>query len=175
MRSGPNPIWVALCALGRGLRSVWQGIAHGIGAVLRSIGSSARDLDPEQRRDGVGLLFIAAAVVTAAAVWWRLPGGALDLARTLVAGSVGKVAWLIPLVLVLIGWRFMRHPEANGPVGRQVIGWTALSFSVLGLVHLANGNPQPELSDATPLQGAGERSASWSPACSSTCCAPSTS
>ncbi|WP_244246976.1 FtsK/SpoIIIE family DNA translocase [Nocardioides euryhalodurans] len=129
--------------------------AHGVGAGARRIGGAARDLEPEQRRDGVGLFLIGLAVVAAAAVWWQLPGGAMDVARTVVSGSVGKVGWLVPVMLVLIGWRNMRDPEHNGPAGRQVIGWLALAFGSLGIVHIASGNPQPELGDASQLQFGG--------------------
>ena len=132
-----------------------MGIAHALGATARSIGRTARDLDPEHRRDGVGLVLVALAVVTAAAVWWQLPGAIMDVARTIVSGSVGKVGWLVPLMLVLIGWRNMRDPEHNGPAGRQVVGWASLAFGVLGIVHIAAGNPQPTLGDTSALRTAG--------------------
>ena len=132
-----------------------MGIAHALGATARSIGRTARDLDPEHRRDGVGLVLVALAVVTAAAVWWELPGAIMDVARTIVSGSVGKVGWLVPLMLVLIGWRNMRDPEHNGPAGRQVVGWASLAFGVLGTVHIAAGNPQPTLGDTSSLRTAG--------------------
>ena len=122
VRSGPGPVFRAFAALGRGVAAAWLGIAHGLGSLARSIGRGARDLDPEQRRDGVGLFVIGLAVVAAAAVWWQLPGTVMEGVRTVVAGSVGKVGWLVPLVLVLIGWRNMRDPERNGPAGRQVVG-----------------------------------------------------
>jgi S-DNA-T family DNA segregation ATPase FtsK/SpoIIIE len=142
-------------ALGRGVGATWMATAHGVGAGARKVGGAARELEPEQRRDGVGLFLIALAVVAAAAVWWQLPGGAMEVARTIVSGSVGKVGWLVPVMLVLIGWRNMRDPEHNGPAGRQVIGWLALGFGVLGIVHIASGNPQPEVGDATQLQFGG--------------------
>ncbi len=129
--------------------------AHGLGAGARKVGGAARDLEPEQRRDGVGLFLIGLAVVAAAAVWWQLPGGLMEVSRTIVTGSVGKVGWLVPVMLVLIGWRNMRDPERNGPAGRQVIGWLALGFGVLGIVHIASGNPQPVAGDATDLQFGG--------------------
>ena len=69
----------------------------------------------------------------------------------------------------------MRDPERNGPAGRQVIGWAALAFGVLGLVHIAAGNPQPALGDATPLQQAGGAVGYVVSACCSTCCARRTS
>lgn len=155
MRNGPGPVARTFGALGRGVAAVWLGIAHALGAVARSIGQSARDLDPEHRRDGVGLFLFGLATVVAAAVWWQLPGGVMDFARSLTSGAVGKVGWFIPLFLVYAGWRTLRDPERNGPAGRQVIGWSAFSLGLLGIVHIANGNPQPVLGDATNLQEAG--------------------
>ena len=58
-------------------------------------------------------------------------------------------------MLVWIGWRNMRDPETNGPAGRQVVGWVALAFGVLGVVHIAAGNPQPVAGDASDLQSGG--------------------
>lgn len=155
MRNGPGPVARGFGALGRGVAAVWLGIAHAVGAVARSIGQSARDLDPDHRRDGVGLFLFGLATVVAAAVWWQLPGGVMDFARSLTAGAVGKVGWFVPLFLVYAGWRTLRDPERNGPAGRQVIGWTAFTLGLLGIVHIANGNPQPVLGDATNLQSAG--------------------
>ncbi|KRE96404.1 cell division protein FtsK [Nocardioides sp. Soil774] len=146
---------MAFGAVGRGVAAVWLGLAHGIGAVARSIGQSARDLDPEHRRDGVGLFLFGLATIAAAAVWWQLPGGVMDFARSVTAGAVGKVGWFVPLFLVWAGWRTLRDPERNGPAGRQVIGWTAFALGLLGIVHIANGNPQPVLGDASNLQEAG--------------------
>lgn len=155
VRSGQGPVSRTFGALARGVAAVWLGIAHALGAVARSIGQSARDLDPEHRRDGVGLFLFGLAMVVAAAVWWQLPGGVMDFARSLTAGAVGKVGWFVPLFLVYAGWRTLRDPERNGPAGRQVIGWAAFALGLLGIVHIANGNPQPVLGDATNLQSAG--------------------
>ncbi len=126
VRSGRGPVARLFLACGRGLAALWLGIAHAVGAVARRIGKTARDLEPEHRRDGVGLFLFALAVVVAAAVWWEIPGALMNGARTMVNGSVGKVGWLVPLILVWVGWRNMRDPEHNGPAGRQVVGWVAL-------------------------------------------------
>ncbi|WP_344150165.1 FtsK/SpoIIIE family DNA translocase [Nocardioides koreensis] len=155
VRSGPGPVARAFMALGRGVAAVWLAIAGAVGATARSIGHTARDLEPEHRRDGIGLFLFGLAVIAAAAVWWQLPGSVMDAARTVVEGSVGKVGFLVPLALVWIGWRNMRDPEHNGPAGRQVVGWAALSFGVLGIVQIANDNPQPVLGDASDLRDAG--------------------
>ncbi len=155
VRSGPGPVARAFMALGRGVVAVWLAIAHAVGATARSIGHTARELEPEHRRDGIGLFLFGLAVVSAAAVWWQLPGSVMEGARTVVEGSVGKVGFFVPLALVWIGWRNMRDPEHNGPAGRQVVGWAALAFGVLGIVQIANDNPQPVLGDATDLRDAG--------------------
>ena len=79
----------------------------------------------------------------------------MDFVRTVVAGTVGKIGWLVPFLVLLAAWRVMRDPVANGPFGRQVIGWTTFSFGLLGIVHIANGSPQPVSGDTTPLRDGG--------------------
>ena len=155
VRSGPGPVSRFFTALFHGIAAVWLAIAHGVGAVARSVGHTARDLEPEHRRDGIGLALFGAAVVVAAAVWWQLPGSVMDATRTVVEGSVGKIGFLVPLALLFVGWRTMRDPVHNGPAGRQVVGWAALSFGLLGIVQIASGNPQPELGDTSDLRTAG--------------------
>lgn len=137
----------------RALVAMWMGLAAGIGSIARSIGHTAGELEPEHRRDGVGLSLIGLSLVVAASVWWDLPGSVMEGTRTVVAGSVGKVAWFVPLALVFMGWRTLRDPERNGPVGRQVIGWSAFLFGILGIVDISNGSPEP--GDIEGLQAAG--------------------
>jgi S-DNA-T family DNA segregation ATPase FtsK/SpoIIIE len=139
--------------LARALGAFWVGLAQTLGVAVRRIGHTARELDPEHRRDGVGLTFIAAAVVVAAAVWWQLPGRLMEGTRTVVNGSVGILGWFAPLLLCFVAWRTLRNPASNGPAGRQLIGWGALLFGVLGLVHLSNHSPAG--SDSEALQQAG--------------------
>ncbi len=155
VRSGTGPVATLFLALGRGLLTAWLGVAHVVGAAVRKVGHTARELDPEHRRDGAGLFLIGLAVVVAAAVWWRLPGDVGTFTRTVVAGSVGLLGWFVPFLLCFVAWRNLRDPEANGPAGRQVIGWAALLFGVLGLVHIANGMPSPSVHGTEALQEAG--------------------
>ena len=132
-----------MAGIGRGLRSLWLGIAHVIGAVVRRIGSTARDLEPAQRRDGLGLGLVGLAIVVSAAEWWLLPGPVGAGIRAVVEGAVGIAAYAVPLLLLAAAWRTMRRPELNGPAGRPVIGWSAISLGVLGLIHIDHGLPRP--------------------------------
>ncbi|HYO39823.1 MAG TPA: DNA translocase FtsK 4TM domain-containing protein [Nocardioidaceae bacterium] len=155
VRNGTGPVARLGLGMWHGVVASWHAIAHLLGAAVRRIGRTARDLEPEHRRDGAGLVLIGLAVVVAAAVWWQLPGGAGDAVRTVVTGSVGLVGWFVPLLLCFVAWRNLRDPERNGPAGRQVIGWTALLFGVLGLVHISHGMPEPGRGDTEALQRAG--------------------
>ncbi len=143
-RTGPGPVAAVFGGLARACAAVWLGIAGAVGAVARSIGHSAAELEPEQRRDGVGFGIVALAIVVAAAVWWQVPGPVADAVRAATTGTVGLLAWAVPILFAVIAWRTLRHPDRNGPVGRQVIGWSAICGGVLGLVHLAHGVPRPE-------------------------------
>ncbi|WP_202797126.1 FtsK/SpoIIIE family DNA translocase [Kribbella flavida] len=152
---GAGPFAAAMLALGRGLIKLWLGFAHLLGGIVRGVGNGARDLDPAHRRDGAGLSLIGLAVIVAAAIWWDLPGAVGNGLRTVVSGSVGMLGWAVPLMLLFIALRTLRHPDRNGPAGRQVIGWTSISLGILGLVHIAHGIPRPNDPADAPLQDAG--------------------
>ncbi len=130
-------------ALWRLIRGIWLGIARGIGAAARAVGSGAKELkiEPAARRDGMGLAVLALAVITAAAVWWSAGGPAGRVVANLLRSVVGSgAAWLPPLML-LLAWRLVRHPaDPSGP-GRFIVGWLAIAFGVLGIVHIAHGVP----------------------------------
>ena len=149
---------------------------RGVGAVARGIGRSARDLEPEHRRDGVGLFLIGLAVVAAAGVWWQLPGGVMDVTRTVVAGSVGKVGWLVPLMLVHRRLAQHARPRAQrpgGPPGHRLVG-----AGLRRARHRPHRQRQPAARARRRQRPAVRRaapSASSSPACCSTCCARRTS
>ncbi|MCX6399382.1 MAG: DNA translocase FtsK [Propionibacteriales bacterium] len=155
VRNGPGPVARAFVALGRGIAAIWLAFAHAIGAVARGIGHSAREIEPEQRRDGFGLLLCGLALIIASAVWFEVPGGVMEFTRAAVSGTVGKIGWFVPLLVLLAGWRVMRDPISNGPAGRQIIGWAALSFGLLGIVHIANGSPEPVQGDTSALREGG--------------------
>ncbi len=130
--------------IARGIIAMFRGIAHGIGSAVRSIGHGARDLDPALRRDGAGLFLLGAAIVLAASLWWSIPDPVGPGIVTGVSTVIGTLAFASPLLFGWMAWRTLRHPERNGPAGRQVIGWLAMLLGLLGLVNIAHGLPRPE-------------------------------
>ncbi len=131
-----------------------MGLAHATGAVARKVGDTGRELEPEHRRDGVGLLLLALAVVVAAREWWGMPGAVGTVVHAVVAGTVGKVGYAVPLVLLAFGVRVLRAPTDEAATSRAAVGSTALTFAACGLVHVSAGLPTPP-EGATPMRAAG--------------------
>ena len=129
--------------------------AHAVGFGARRFGNTARDLDPMHQRDGLGLAFLAAAFVVAATTWFHLHNFAGRMLADVFLGAFGSAAWTVPLLLGLLAWRFLRHPDRNAQTGRMVIGWTCLLLGGLGLVHIAAGTPQPSAGESAMRSGAG--------------------
>ncbi|MDQ7907358.1 DNA translocase FtsK [Phytohabitans sp. ZYX-F-186] len=126
--------------VGRGVRALWMGIAHGVGWVVRGVGrqaATARDLDPEHRRDGGGLLLLGLAILTGVAVWFSGAGPVGDRVADTVRLFLGAIAAALPLLLLVAAIRLMRAPSDPEQRGRGVVGWSALILSAAGLLHLA--------------------------------------
>jgi DNA segregation ATPase FtsK/SpoIIIE, S-DNA-T family len=117
-----------------------MGLAHTVGTTARAVGDNARDLDPMHRRDGVGLAALCAAIGCAVAIWWDA-SGPLRPVSLAIRGLLGSVSWTLPILLGLLAWRYLRHPDRNADTARMVIGWIALLIGALGLVHVASGTP----------------------------------
>ncbi len=129
--------------IGRGLAAIWRGLARGLGSLARGLGSGARDLEPGLRRDGIGLLLVALGIVVGATFWFQIPGALGNALRQGIESAVGVAAYATPVLLAVMAWRTLRHPDRNGPWGRQFVGWSAVVLGALGMVHIAHGLPRP--------------------------------
>ena len=150
-----DPILILFGWLGGLLAAAWMVAAHAVGYAARAFGNSARDMDPLHRRDGAGLAYLAAAIVVAATTWWQMNNLLGRVMSDVIRGAFGSAAWLLPFLLGLLAWRFLRHPERNAQTGRMVIGWTALLAGALGLIHIAAGTPHPSAGAAAMRSGGG--------------------
>lgn len=157
MRPGPVPRFVA--AVGRLLRGSWLGLAHLLGATARAMGRGARDLDPAHRRDGLGLSLVAGAATLIAATWFGVDGWFVSWADMVITALIGALAWVSPLILLGLAWRFLRHPDDNATTGRLVIGAGAMLVGVIGLWHLIMDSATP--SDGAEAMAAGGGVVGW--------------
>uniref|UniRef100_UPI00383A91EA FtsK/SpoIIIE family DNA translocase n=1 Tax=Isoptericola aurantiacus TaxID=3377839 RepID=UPI00383A91EA len=146
-RSGPP--WPV-----RMVRGAYLGVAHGLGALTRTITKGARDLEPEHRRDGVAFFLVAVAIVVAAREWWGIPGTFGDGVHAVVAGTVGLAGVAVPVLLLWLAVRLMRHPERGHANSRVAIGLSLIVISVCALVAVAEDTPSPRDGFA-PVQDAG--------------------
>ena len=129
-------------------------LARLVGGTARHLGHGARDLDPVHRRDGLGLLTLAAALVSATGVWLHAGGPVGAAASALVLGTVGVLGWLAPVIFAATAWRLLRVPGTPETRGRVLLGWGALLVGGVGFLHLVLGNPAP-VDGATAMRHAG--------------------
>lgn len=141
--------------MGRMVAALWMALAHVMGAIARAFGSGARDLDPAHRRDGLGLALVATAAVVIAATWFGVDGWFVSWLAVISTALLGALDWLIPLVLLALAWRFLRHPDQNATTGRLVIGASATIVGVIGLWHLFAGSATPSDGGAAMDSGGG--------------------
>ncbi|MFH5822530.1 DNA translocase FtsK 4TM domain-containing protein [Georgenia sp. AZ-5] len=132
----------------RGVRGIWMGGAHVVAGTARSVGTGAKDLDPALRRDGLAFLLLAVAIVIALREWFSLSGIAGDVIHHVAAGVVGVLGALLPVVLVAMAVRLMRHPERTQANARVSIGLVMITTAVCGLIHIGSGLPRPQESFA---------------------------
>ena len=139
----PDPISQAVLGFFKLLFRLYLLAAVAVGSVFRAYGHGARNLDPEHRRDGLGLALLGSSIVLASVTWFR-PDGVVTIAlEKVVRGGLGIMAMALPVLLALLAWRTLRHPEHHEETGRVVIGITALGVGVLGILHIAAGVPSP--------------------------------
>ena len=92
-----NLLIVLTAWLFRAIAMAWLVVAGLVGGIVRRFGRNARDLHPDHKRDGIGLLFLGLAIVFAAAVWARMDNLALDGVYNLTSGFLGDGAFTVPV------------------------------------------------------------------------------
>ncbi|MBW1639141.1 FtsK/SpoIIIE family DNA translocase [Microbacterium resistens] len=120
----------------------WLGLAHGVGGLFRAFGPEA--LEKEQRRDGFPFLLVLLAIAGAVNEWFFIGN---DVASNISAYSVGllvgRVAFVMPVLLILLaGWLF-RHPSSVHDNGRIGIGFGLFTLALAGFCHVAGARPHP--------------------------------
>ncbi|MFJ9777749.1 DNA translocase FtsK [Kitasatospora sp. NPDC101157] len=123
------------------LMSALNALASPIAAIFRGFGDGAKNLHPAHRKDGIGLLLFALALVVAAGTWFSSEGWLNGAATAVVSGLFGRLDVLVPFLLAGMAIRLWRHPELPEANGRIVIGLSTLLVGVLGLVHIGCGAP----------------------------------
>jgi S-DNA-T family DNA segregation ATPase FtsK/SpoIIIE len=117
---------------------IWSAIAKALGASIRFITRGAKDLEPEHRRDGIGLILLIVALIAAATSWMQLDNAFGRAAYAFFYGGFGRVAVLTPILFGYFAFRLFRTPQDKGATGRITIGSLLLVLSSTGLIHILN-------------------------------------
>ncbi|WP_433356836.1 DNA translocase FtsK 4TM domain-containing protein [Micromonospora saelicesensis] len=145
--------------VGRAVGALWMGLAHGMGWAVRAAGrqaASARDLDPEHRRDGAGLLLFGLALLSAVALWLSGAGPVGARLADTIRLFLGAISVVVPVLLMIGAWRLMRQPADPEHRGRGLIGWGSLLVSTAALLQIGQDPVDPlERDFAGGLVGAG--------------------
>ncbi|SHK25119.1 DNA segregation ATPase FtsK/SpoIIIE, S-DNA-T family [Pseudonocardia thermophila] len=136
-RSGPDLLDRAIDGVGLGIAKLGKATGRAVGRV--------RELDPDHRRDGLGVILLVLAVVSAAGIWWGAGGPVGQWLSAAVGYVVGRGASVLPVLLVLSGIVLMTTEPNPDSRPRVVLGSLLLTVGALGIVHLASGRPdEPE-------------------------------
>ncbi|WP_028932947.1 DNA translocase FtsK [Pseudonocardia spinosispora] len=109
---------------------------------LRKVAGRTRELDPAHRRDGIAIVLLAIAVITAAGVWFGAGGPVGAAVQIGVTTVVGAAAYPLPVLLLGIGIFLMCTPSQPDVRPRMVLGGLLLVLGVLGLMHVLRHSPQ---------------------------------
>src|SRR5690625_3970823 len=142
-KAAPEPEPTQQIFVVRVVKGAAKGVTSLVGGAFRSIGSGAQNLDPAHRRDGLGFLILALAIIIAVREWFGMSGAAGEVIHAAVAGAFGVLAITLPLLLLLLAIRVMRHPDRSRVNGRVTIGVGAIFAATAGLSAVFSHLPSP--------------------------------
>ncbi|SNT64840.1 DNA segregation ATPase FtsK/SpoIIIE, S-DNA-T family [Asanoa hainanensis] len=138
-RRGRQPSGVGVL-VGRAGGALWMGLAHGVGWMVRGLGrqaATARELDPEHRRDGAGLLLLGLAILTSVAVWFSSAGPVGQRIEDGMRLFIGAIAVALPVLLLFWAVRLMRPLVEPEHRGRGLVGWGSVLIAAAAILHIS--------------------------------------
>ncbi|MFC5928907.1 DNA translocase FtsK [Cryobacterium melibiosiphilum] len=132
---------------------VWMSLAHVAGGAARAL--SPETLAKDDRRDGLPFFLVLLAITGAIVEWFLIDNPvAANLDAYTFGGLFGRVAFVLPVVLLLFAIWLFRKPSSVHDNGRVGIGLSVLLVTISGLCHIFGVRPEPsEGIDVLALSG----------------------
>jgi S-DNA-T family DNA segregation ATPase FtsK/SpoIIIE len=126
-----------------------MGLAHAVGAGARAL--SPDKIAKEDRRDGLPFFLFVLGVTGAVFTWFLAKQAwAVQVNDSTFGLMFGRVAYVLPVVMVIFAIYLMRNPSSTRNNGRIAVGLFLLIISISGFFHTF-GNPKLQPSDAPAL------------------------
>jgi S-DNA-T family DNA segregation ATPase FtsK/SpoIIIE len=138
--------------LNLGVRA-WMSLAHVAGGAARAL--SPETLAKDDRRDGLPFFLVLLAIAGAIVEWFLVDNPvAANFDAYTFGGLFGRVAFVLPVVLLLFAIWLFRKPSSVHDNGRVGIGLSVLLVTISGLCHIFGVRPEPsEGIDVLALSG----------------------
>lgn len=122
------------------LSSAWLGLAHVVGGAARLLGKES--LAKDERRDGVPFFIFLLAIAGAVIEWFNATDPVAIALDSYTFGLLfGRLAFALPVIMVLFAVWLFRHPSSVHDNGRIGIGLGFLLISISALCHIFGGQP----------------------------------
>ena len=121
----------------------WMGLAHLTGGAARALGPEK--LSKDERRDGLPFFLVLLAISGAIVEWFLINNVvAQQLDAYTFGGLFGRVAFALPVILLLFSVWLFRKPSSVHDNGRIGIGLSLLLVTISGLCHIFGVQPEPQ-------------------------------
>ncbi|MFM6939021.1 MAG: DNA translocase FtsK 4TM domain-containing protein [Rhodoluna sp.] len=139
----------------RVLVAIYLGLAHAVGSAARAL--SPDKIAKEDRRDGLPFFMFMLGIAGAIFTWFMAKDSfAIALNDNTFGLMFGRVAYVLPVVMVIFSIYLMRNPSSTKNNGRIAVGLFLLVVSVSGFFHtFAAVQPQPSDDHASLSQAGG--------------------
>ncbi len=136
------------------LAAVWLFFAHIVGGAARAL--SAEKIAKEDRRDGFPFFVFLLGVAGAVILWFSPRVAWLQVVNSYTFGMLfGRVAFALPVVLVIFAFFLMRNPATVRDNSRIAIGLMVFFISVAGFFHVFSVTPPQPAQGVEKLTAAG--------------------
>ncbi|MEY4423938.1 MAG: hypothetical protein RLZZ258_1041 [Actinomycetota bacterium] len=124
------------------LASIYMALAHAVGAGARAL--SPDKIDKDERRDGLPFFMFLLGIAGAFFGWVLVKQEwAIGLHVWTFGALFGRVAFALPVILVIFALYLMRYPATIKDNGRIGIGLFLFIVSISGFFHVFGAQPEP--------------------------------